>query len=510
MVQRITKLQASFRHFLKKIYRHKGSGELADYSDPSNSLNHQVFACQDDLHRLFDGKLLLREEIPIDEKTFRKFLKQGFFTPHKSIIKTTFSYKCLRCNNDQASLFGYYPCELCEKNHLYCRHCIMMGRISTCDPLYEWTGPPYQWKNYENAMTWKGRLTIAQAAASKKVKQAIKKNESLLLWAVTGAGKTEVLFSGIQLALNQGKRVCIASPRTDVVRELLPRLRQAFKRVPIQALYGSSRDREGNAQLILSTTHQLFRFKRAFDLLIIDEVDAFPYHQDKHLQFAADRAAKEWSSKIYLTATPRAALRQKIKAKQLNYCFIPLRYHGYPLPLPKLMADYTLTKHLKQDRLPKKFLTWLKTRKRSDRQILIFVPTIELAEKLSPVLQEKLLEERVIASRKEVTSVHAEDPAREKKVLQYRQGKIYALITTTILERGVTFPSIDVVVIQANHQVFDDAALVQIAGRAGRNKLDPSGDVLLIHDGKTEAMVQAVEAIKRMNDRRKKLIQQGD
>ncbi|GAE95069.1 ComF operon protein A [Gracilibacillus boraciitolerans JCM 21714] len=36
----------------------------------------------------------------------------------------------------------------------------------------------------------------------------------------------------------------------------------------------------------------------------------------------------------------------------------------------------------------------------------------------------------------------------------------------------------------AGHQVFDEAALVQIAGRAGRSPNDPTGNVIFIHQAK--------------------------
>ena len=65
----------------------------------------------------------------------------------------------------------------------------------------------------------------------------------------------------------------------------------------------------------------------------------------------------------------------------------------------------------------------------------------------------------------------------------------------------VTLPAIDVAVLNAGHHVFDEAALVQIAGRAGRSPEDPDGDVAFFHDGKTNAMVQAIQAIEAMNKR---------
>src|SRR5699024_6521021 len=97
--------------------------------------------------------------------------------------------------------------------------------------------------------------------------------------------------------------------------------------------------------------------------------------------------------------------------------------------------------------------------------------------------------------------VHADDEQRKEKVRQFRNKEITTLITTTILERGVTFPSVDVAILDAGHVVFDEAALVQMAGRAGRSADDPTGEVVFFHDGKTKAMVDAVRSIQEMNKR---------
>lgn len=454
----------------------------------------------------YDGKLLLRQEIHFNEQHLTRLIKKDYFTVYNGILNTMFTKQCLRCNNRDVSLFGYMPCEICHKTHIYCRNCIMMGRVSTCELLYRWTGPRYVWQKQNQSCTWNGTLTFAQQAASSAVETAIKDNDELLIWAVTGAGKTEILFKGIELALSKGKRVCIATPRADVVRELLPRVQQAFQSIHVQGLYGKSRDREGMSQLIIATTHQLIRFKDAFDVLIIDEIDAFPYHHDETLQFVTNRAAKSLSAKIYLTATPRQSYKNKIKLKRLKHCFVPIRYHGNPLPVPREVIDYTLSKRLKEYIPPVSFLTWLDNRLNCNRQLLIFVPTITLADQLTSSISKVLLQKNIIEVESAITHVHAEDPLREQKVLEFRHKKRYALITTTILERGVTFPAIDVVVIQANHQVFDEAALVQIAGRAGRSKSDPTGEVLFIHDGKTTAISQAISSIKKMNARGKKLL----
>jgi competence protein ComFA len=74
------------------------------------------------------------------------------------------------------------------------------------------------------------------------------------------------------------------------------------------------------------------------------------------------------------------------------------------------------------------------------------------------------------------------------------------LLTTTILERGVTIPNIDVAVIGSEDRVFTESALVQIAGRAGRSSEFPTGDVTFFHYGKTSEMVKARNQIFNMNE----------
>lgn len=449
----------------------------------------------------YTGKLLRRNEIHLPSDLFSHLLHQGFFCEIQAIYQTRFHTKCRRCGNQKKHLFATFPCSKCKMHHLYCRKCIMMGRISECEPLYMWKGNEPQWPVHKNPCTWDGTLTPHQQHAANRIVSAIEKRKQLLIWAVCGSGKTEMLFPGITHALKQGQRICIATPRADVVQELYPRLQASFQNVHIQALYSGSHDNEGTAQLVIATTHQLLRYKHAFDLMIVDEIDAFPYHADVSLPFAVNRAKKQMSSTIYLTATPRKDQKQLIKQNKLLHEFVPIRYHNNPLPVPKLILSLSLQKSLQKNHLPKQMNTWLKKRTNRKRQLLIFVPTIFIAIHLQKYTRQALLNASLITSENDVMFVHAEDPHRSKKVEMFRKKNVYALITTTILERGVTFPSIDVAVIHAGHDVFDEAALVQMAGRAGRSAEDPRGEVVFFHDGKTKAMIQAVHSIQAMNRR---------
>ncbi|KHF29007.1 Type III restriction enzyme, res subunit [Anoxybacillus sp. BCO1] len=251
----------------------------------------------------------------------KQLLKSGLSFPYdekyvqvvESIVKTKKGYRCVRCDNEDQQLFASFPCARCGRICTYCRKCVTMGRCSECNPLVIWTGPIPS-TSFSSPLKWSGKLSPAQQLASDEVCHAIDRNDSLLVWAVCGAGKTEVLFAGIDLALSHGKRVCIAAPRTDVVLELAPRLASVFPSVDMAALYGGSQDRGKLASLTVATTHQLLRYYRAFDVMIVDEVDAFPYSVDPMLSYAVERARKPTSSLIYLTATPNEQWQHEVKS----------------------------------------------------------------------------------------------------------------------------------------------------------------------------------------------------
>src|SRR5699024_5940787 len=164
----------------------------------------------------------------------------------------------------------------------------------------------------------------------------------------------------------------------------------------------------------------------------------------------------------YLTATPGKEHRYQMLRKKLQRIFIPLSFLGHPLPVPSMKMCISLQKYLRKGLPPKSFIQWLEGRKHPTSQLLLFDPTISLAEQLQQSFDHLLKQKQIVQQRSEVQTVHSQDTEREEKITAFREGQITVLLTTTILERGVTFPSIDVAVLDAGHDVFDEAALVQI------------------------------------------------
>ncbi|MBG9987373.1 DEAD/DEAH box helicase family protein [Aerococcaceae bacterium DSM 111176] len=406
---------------------------------------------------------------------------------------------CMRCSNNDPKAFGELPPQTVfgfNQPRRFCLKCINMSRITEGGVLYYLPAPETVPINVSQVMTWDGTLSPEQSRASKEL---ITQLEDIyrphMIHAVTGAGKTEMIFPVIEAVLKRGGRVVVASPRIDVCLELAPRLQEAFREIPVQLLYGGQEEPYSYTPLTVSTTHQLLRFKEAYDLVIVDEVDAFPYAGDETLHYAVTRSLKKDRGKlVYLTATPDKTLTDQVQEESLTLTTLPARYHRNALPEPvfEWIGDWRegIEKGHKNSKVFKLITAFYKI----EGVKLFFVPSIRIAEKLFHQLRSLFPE-----LAKELTVVHAKDPERKEKVQGLRDGKYQALITTTILERGVTFTNCHVCIIGAEDRLYTLAALVQMSGRVGRKWDYPTGHLVYAHGGITNQMNAAKNQILEMN-----------
>lgn len=373
----------------------------------------------------------------------------------------------------------------------YCRACIGLGRVSEGDFLVRLDNDQRFSKKENGGMTWQGQLTPLQQKISDSLVANFKQKQNSLVHAVTGAGKTEMLFQLIAECMQEGKRACIATPRIDVVNELFPRFQSAFDEIEIGKYHGREFKEPGLEQLIICTTHQLMKFYHAFDLLVIDEVDSFPYAGNAQLHFAAKVAVKEAGVRMYLTATPTEDLLQEVKNKKLQILKLNRRFHGGLLPVPR--EKLFIKPFLVRKKLHPKLLLEIQKVLNSGHPLLLFVPRIEQIPLYLQILKEKL------DAGIRIDGVHAQDPDRLEKVQKFRERKLDLLLTTTILERGVTFKNVWVIIIAADDSIYTAASLVQIAGRVGRDKNDQTGLVLYCYHKYTKNIRSSIKQIKEMN-----------
>lgn len=473
----------------------------------------------------FIGKVELVEQCGMSEPLLKFLEKWGYIETMPGVVikkETRFSrimskfndqpyprqaqlfsknYFCNRCHTSAASEFIEFRCAKCEQVCVYCRHCIAMGRVATCSTLFRWKMPIKQKRGAiysgqlliqkeRHQLTWDGTLTPLQQQASQQLATAIQRKKNHVITAVCGAGKTELLFQPIYEALQRGHRVCVATPRTDVVLELYPRFQSAFQKTNIQALYGGAEKSNQFHSLIIATTHQLYKFEHAFDVIIVDEADAFPYTYDQALQRAVEKAKKTGAASALVTATPSSEITKMVERGDVTASFIPKRYHDFPLPVPRTEPLWFYERAIRKGKIPAKLSNWVDEHFAMNRPILLFFPSIQLMEGAYPLFQKMY---------PDLLMVHADDPDRKEKVMKLRREETRGLLTTTILERGVTIKNVQVAVVGAENKIFDANALIQIAGRVGRNVAFPNGDVVFFHHGVTAEMDLAIEKIKGYN-----------
>jgi len=370
-----------------------------------------------------------------------------------------------------------------------CRSCASIGSSTSLDVLYRderslSEGPA------EVSFRPHWILTEAQRLASEQVFDFIKgpSEETALLWAACGAGKTEVCFPSAAWALKQGKSVLFAAPRQDVIHDIAPRLQRDFPEYPFQVLTGTSPVKFQQGGMVLATTHQVLRFWRAFDVIFMDEMDAFPYQGSRSLEWGLNHALRAGGKILYLTATPSSEGLKAAKQGKIQLIRLPARHHRTSLPVPIWeKSRHSIEPNECTDVWASRFKSL-----RVQGPVLAFVPKISWIEPWVKCFRRFLPSWRVEGS-------YSADPGRSSKIDRLRQGEFDLFVSTTILERGITLPGIQVVVLGADHPVFDERALVQMAGRVGRTKESPEGSVVFMSAKMTPAMRTAVQWIEEQN-----------
>jgi competence protein ComFA len=426
--------------------------------------------------------------------------------------------QCRRCGAEAAQL-RRSPCASCGLNCAFCEQCLTMGRTRECGLLImgRATGNGITPSEGAVSSTENWKLSPAQSEAAGQALQFIQNAlggnpsnssnsssssnpqnaRSFLLWAVTGAGKTEMIFPLIEEVVRSGGRAVVATPRRDVVLELAPRLAVAFPDTGLSVLYGGSPDKFGMSAITLATTHQLLRCHEAFDLVLIDELDAYPYHNNPMLHFAAAKSRKPNGVTVLLSATPPQALMRLAARGELPHARVPVRYHRHPLPVPVRMDSKPLSYWISKGVIPSRVLLQIKKSIARGAQLFVFVPNIADVDRLVRLFRGNTA--LLGVEWEAIKGTSSKDSDRAEKVTAFRERTIRLLVTTTILERGVTVPKSDVFVVSADNPQFDGSALVQMAGRAGRSGDDPYGHVYFISKVLTKSQREAIHQIRHMN-----------
>ena len=382
------------------------------------------------------------------------------------------SYKCPICGNTNINSIGT------RNGHPYCRRCISFrGEEVLSDDKYPHNAPIFI--DYD--------LSEDQKKLSKEIISNYKEGRNTLVHAVCGSGKTEIVLEVIKYSIRCGETVGFAIPRRDVVIELCERFKKIFKENSVVAVYGGHTNTL-KGDLIVLTSHQLYRYENYFDLLIMDEIDAFPFKGDEVLEAFFERAIK--GNYVLMSATPSKQVLDKFTTDKNRMVELFSRFHHYPLPVPKVIIrkEFLLFIYL---------VEYLKRYLKANKPVMVFTPTIEVCEQIYRYLS---------IFCKGGDYVHSQRKDRSKTIDKFRNGKTKYIVTTAVLERGVTVKDVQVIIYNASHSFYDRHALIQISGRVGRKKDAPTGEVIYLATRNNEEIKNSISEIKRANENLQNLL----
>lgn len=374
-------------------------------------------------------------------------------------------FVCPVCGNKDEKYIGF------RNGSPYCRKCITFrGKEATSELMYPKSA--YYKLDY--------KLSDDQIALSNKLITNYKEGINSLVHAVCGSGKTEIVLDVIKYAIQCGENVGFAIPRRDVVIEIAERFQNIFKKNKVIAVYGGHND-DIYGDLTILTTHQLYHYQYYFDLLIIDEIDAFPFKGNEILDTLFKRAIR--GRYILMSATPSEEILNEFHKKGNEVLELFSRFHGHNLPMPKIVKGPTAF-------LLCQLIRYSKTYLRNKKQVFIFTPTIEMCEEIFMFLSNVI---------KDGNYVHSKRDKREEIIQNFKDGKFKYLVTTAVLERGVTIKDLQVIIYKADHPIYDSHALVQISGRVGRKKDAPEGEVIFLVNENNREIEKCCNEIERAN-----------
>ena len=202
-------------------------------------------------------------------------------------------------------------------------------------------------------------LTADQAAALDQIRRS-PAGQSLLLWGVTGAGKTEVYLQAAADGLAAGQAVLLLTPEIGLVPQLLDRCRQRFGAAVAEFHSGCSEGQridtwrrclqaDGAPLLVVGTRSAVFLPIDNLGLIVLDEEHDSSYKQDSpmpcyHARDVARHRARRSGARLVLgSATPSLETWQTCQGPAATTALLrlPERIGGRPLP-PVRLVDMRL------------------------------------------------------------------------------------------------------------------------------------------------------------------------
>ena len=336
----------------------------------------------------------------------------------------------------------------------------------------------HEWQHaFEGAFPY--RETPDQLTATEEVKRDMERQRPMdrLLLGDVGYGKTEVALRAAFKAVMDHKQVAVLVPTTILAYQHYRTFTSRMNEFPIQVEMLSRFQSETEARHILEAlrtgscdvvigTHRLLssdvRFKD-LGLLIIDEEQRFGVREKEQL-----KRLKTQLDVLILSATPipRTLYLALMGTREMSLITTPPE-NRHPVETTVAEEDDASLRR------------WIRTELQRHGQVYVVHNRVYDIHRLAARIRSIVPEARLGVG-------HGQMPeeALERTVIEFIEGELDVLVTTTIIESGIDIPNANTLIVNRADQ-FGLADLYQLRGRVGRFTrkayaylLVPTGSVL--------------------------------
>jgi primosomal protein N' (replication factor Y) len=196
-------------------------------------------------------------------------------------------------------------------------------------------------------------LTDEQEKALQLCNAAIEKpDHPVLIYGVTGSGKTEIYLQAIEHCLRQGRDAIVLVPEISLTPQTIERFRARFPQQNITVLHSHLSDgerhdqwhkiRNGESHIVIGARSAVFAPVQALGLIIVDEEHETSYKQDETPRYnardiAVVRGKLERAAVVLGSATPSLESFYNAQRKRYTLAILSRRVDHKQMPVIRIV-----------------------------------------------------------------------------------------------------------------------------------------------------------------------------
>ena len=344
-------------------------------------------------------------------------------------------------------------------------------------------------------------LTNDQLKSLNEINEDLKSDKKMfrLLQGDVGSGKTIVALIASMNVVLSGYQVSFMVPTEILAQQHFKLAKKIFdKKINIQLLTSKTESKKRmqiiknlreNKIKILIGTHSLFQEHISYNnlgLIIIDEQHKFGVKQRKSL---SDKGGKNCDI-LVMSATPIPRTMIMTIFGDMDISIIKEKPKNR-----KLIKTYSKVENKIND-----VINFAKKEIYKNNQIFWVCPLIEESSKIDHQSAVKRYESLKKYFNNKVGLLHGSLSKNQKEniIFQFLKKEIYILVSTTVIEVGIDFPSANLIIIE-NANKFGLSQLHQLRGRVGRSN-NESTCILVFKNNLSENAKKRIKILKSTND----------